>query len=90
MDELVGQQQLLVSKLGQEELKEPQKEESGGQDSKTEGVPGGVLEDELEDVPGNEPGNSVEAKDGIGEEALKRDKGKAKKRPFKLPDPSYT
>ncbi|KAG6327300.1 hypothetical protein ID866_11790 [Astraeus odoratus] len=97
MEGLVGQQQVLLSKLveitsaagsggskevieDQEELKEPQGEESGGQEGDTEGVPGGALEGEPEDAPGNELEDSTGVEDGAGEEAQKKDKGKGKEK----------
>ncbi|KAG6328363.1 hypothetical protein ID866_10726 [Astraeus odoratus] len=64
---------------GSEEPKEPQGEESGGQEE-IQGVPGGVLGDEPEDALGNEPENGAGAEDGAGEEAQKKDKGKGKER----------
>ncbi|KAG6326408.1 hypothetical protein ID866_12681, partial [Astraeus odoratus] len=96
MEGLVGQQQVLLSKLveiastagsggskevvkDQEEPKELQGEESGGQEGDTEGVPGGALEDELEGAPGNEPENGTGAEDGAEEEPQK-DKGKGKEK----------
>ncbi|KAG6329144.1 hypothetical protein ID866_9945 [Astraeus odoratus] len=97
MEGLVGQQQVLLSKLVEimstagsggskevtedlEEPKEPQEmqgEGLGGQEE-TEGVPGGMPEDEPEDVLGNELENGTGAEDGTGEEAQKKDKGKGK------------
>ncbi|KAG6327313.1 hypothetical protein ID866_11776 [Astraeus odoratus] len=93
MEGLVGQQQLLLSKLveitgamesggakgtteGAEELKELQGEGSGGQEE-TEGVPGGVLEGELEDALGNELEDDTGVEDGAGEEG-QQSKGKEK------------
>ncbi|KAG6326966.1 hypothetical protein ID866_12123, partial [Astraeus odoratus] len=90
MEGLVGQQQVLLSKLveitsaagsggskevveDQEELKELQGEESGGQEGDTEGVPGGAPEGEPEDALGNELEDGAGAEDGAGEEA-QRDK----------------
>ncbi|KAG6326876.1 hypothetical protein ID866_12214 [Astraeus odoratus] len=64
----------------QEEPKEPQGEGSGGQNSDTEGVPGGALEGEPEDALGNELENGAGAEDGAGEEAQKKDKGKGKEK----------
>ncbi|KAG6327320.1 hypothetical protein ID866_11771 [Astraeus odoratus] len=103
MEGQVGQQQLLVSKLvemvgaaesggakevteGQEELKEPQGEGLGGQDGDTEGVPGGAPEDALEDVPGEELDNGAGPEDGTETEASR---ARARKRPFRLPDPGF-
>ncbi|KAG6328513.1 hypothetical protein ID866_10576 [Astraeus odoratus] len=63
------------------ELQEMQGEGLGGQDSDTEGVPGEVLEGELEDVLGNEPEDGTGAEDGAGEEGQQskaKDKGKEK------------
>ncbi|KAG6327273.1 hypothetical protein ID866_11817 [Astraeus odoratus] len=54
---------------GQEELKEPQGEESGGQDDETEGALGEGLGGALEDAPGDEPENGTGVEDGTGEEA---------------------
>ncbi|KAG6327463.1 hypothetical protein ID866_11626 [Astraeus odoratus] len=96
MEGLVGQQQMLLSRLvkiastagsggskevtkDQEEPQEVLGEGLGGQEG-TGGVPGGVLEDELEDVPGNEPENGAGAEDGAGQEAQKKDKGKGKEK----------
>ncbi|KAG6326965.1 hypothetical protein ID866_12124 [Astraeus odoratus] len=92
MEGLVGQQQVLLSKLveimstagsggskevieDQEELKELQGEELGGQEGDTEGVPGGAPEGEPEDVPGNEleDGAGVE-----GQQSQAKGKGKEK------------
>ncbi|KAG6327228.1 hypothetical protein ID866_11862 [Astraeus odoratus] len=90
MEGLVGQQQLLVSKLvemvsatgsggakevaeDQEELKEPQGEELGGQEGETEG--------ELEYVLGEEPENGTGAEDGTeteGQQSKAKGKGKEK------------
>ncbi|KAG6326059.1 hypothetical protein ID866_13030 [Astraeus odoratus] len=95
MEGLVGQQQLLLSKLvkiagamesggakgttkGAEEPQELQGEGSGGQEE-AEGVPGGVLEGELEDLLGNELEDGTGAEDGTEEEAQK-DKGKGKEK----------
>ncbi|KAG6336401.1 hypothetical protein ID866_2695 [Astraeus odoratus] len=68
MEGLVGQQQMLVSKLEgiktPAEPQEPQGEGLGGQEDKNEGVPG--------EVPENEPEN------GVGKETQKKDKGKQK------------
>ncbi|KAG6327445.1 hypothetical protein ID866_11643 [Astraeus odoratus] len=71
MEGLVGQQQEL------KELQEMQGEGSGGQEE-TEGVPGGALEGEPEDVLGNEPGNGTGVEDGTEEEAQRKVKGKGK------------
>ncbi|KAG6327258.1 hypothetical protein ID866_11832 [Astraeus odoratus] len=98
MEGLVGQQQLLVSKLvemvsatgsggakevavDQEELKELQGEESGGQEGETEGVPGGAPEGELEYALGEEPENGAGAEDGAeteGQQSKAKGKGKEK------------
>ncbi|KAG6327174.1 hypothetical protein ID866_11915 [Astraeus odoratus] len=65
----------------QEELKEPQGEESGGQEGDTEGVPGGAPEGELEYVLGEEPENGTGAEDGAetdGQQSKAKGKGKEK------------
>ncbi|KAG6326256.1 hypothetical protein ID866_12833, partial [Astraeus odoratus] len=59
----------------QEELKEPQGEELGGQEGDTEGVPGGAPEGEPEDVPGNELENGTGEK---GQQSQAKGKGKEK------------
>ncbi|KAG6326282.1 hypothetical protein ID866_12806 [Astraeus odoratus] len=77
MEGLVGQQQLLVSKLVKMKL---QGGESGGQEE-IQGVPGGVLEGEPEYVLGEEPEDGTGAEDGAGEEGQEskaKDKGKQK------------
>ncbi|KAG6326566.1 hypothetical protein ID866_12523 [Astraeus odoratus] len=84
MEGLVGQQQLLLSKLveivgavesggakGTIEGAEELQEPQGegsGGQEETEGVPGGVPEGEPEDAPGNEPEDGAGAEDGTGEE----------------------
>ncbi|KAG6328420.1 hypothetical protein ID866_10670 [Astraeus odoratus] len=98
MEGLVGQQQMLLSKLvmmssakgsggvievieDQEEPQESQGEESGGQDSKTEGAmgegPGGVPEDELGNELENDTGAEVGTKED-GQQSKAKDKGKAR------------
>ncbi|KAG6329668.1 hypothetical protein ID866_9419 [Astraeus odoratus] len=64
---------------GSEELQEMQGEGLGGQEE-TEGIPGGVPEDEPEDVLANELEDGTGAEDGIKEEAQKKDKGKGKEK----------
>ncbi|KAG6327132.1 hypothetical protein ID866_11957 [Astraeus odoratus] len=63
---------------GQEEPQELQGEGLGGQEE-TEGVPGGVPGNELENALGNELENGAGAEDGTEEEAQK-DKGKGKEK----------
>ncbi|KAG6326975.1 hypothetical protein ID866_12114 [Astraeus odoratus] len=93
MEGLVGQQQVLLSKLVEianaagsggarevvEDTEETQGEGSGGQDGDTEGASGGAPEGEPEDLPGNEPEDGAGAEDGAGEEAQK-DRGKGKEK----------
>ncbi|KAG6329566.1 hypothetical protein ID866_9522 [Astraeus odoratus] len=81
MKELVGQQQ------NPEESKELQGEESGGQEE-TEGVSGDGLGGALENAPGNEPGNGAGVEDGTGRKPRRGTKVRARRRPFRLPDPS--
>ncbi|KAG6325724.1 hypothetical protein ID866_13366 [Astraeus odoratus] len=84
MEGLVGQQQLLLSKLVEimgavesggakgttEGAEEPQelRGEGSGGQEETEGVPGGVPEGEPEDALGNEPEDGAGVEDGTGEE----------------------
>ncbi|KAG6329303.1 hypothetical protein ID866_9788 [Astraeus odoratus] len=71
MEGLVGQQQLLLSKLVKIVGGKPQKPQGGesrGQEDETEGVLGEVPEGELEDVPGDELEDGTGAEDGTREE----------------------
>ncbi|KAG6326080.1 hypothetical protein ID866_13008 [Astraeus odoratus] len=84
MEGLVGQQQMLLSRLVEivgamesggskgvaKGAEEPQEPqgEGPGGQEETEGVPGGAPEGELEDAPGNEPENGAGAEDGTEEE----------------------
>ncbi|KAG6326505.1 hypothetical protein ID866_12584 [Astraeus odoratus] len=96
MEGLVGQQQMLLSKLVEmasdagsgrakevvEGREEPQEPqgEGLGGQEETEGVPGGAPGDEPENAPGNEPEDGAEAEDGAEEDAQKKDKGKGKEK----------
>ncbi|KAG6327397.1 hypothetical protein ID866_11692 [Astraeus odoratus] len=69
---------------GQEEVKEPQGEDSGGQEDETEGALGEGLGGAPEDALGNELENGTEVEDGMGEDGQKsKAKGKSKERELK-------
>ncbi|KAG6326621.1 hypothetical protein ID866_12468 [Astraeus odoratus] len=95
MEGLVGQQQVLLSKLVEgvgatgsggagevvEDPEEPKEAQGEGSGGQEEikGVPGGALGDEPENALGNEPENGAGVEDGTEEEAQK-DKGKGKEK----------